>query len=252
MTAPKPLAGRVAVVTGASGGIGRAVSVELLRLGCAVHAIALDDDQLTEIGSLIGVTTHPLDVRDTPTLRAIVSATAPDILVNNAGSIGALTSAQMYDPATADLLIDINFRSAIHATLAALPAMVERQRGHVVFTGSIAGTRPTANTAVYSATKAALATFADGLRMDLFGTNVRTTLLAPGRVETNLYDDLHGSHEAAKQALYRTAKSIQPGEIAALVGVVLTMPEHVDVTRLEVVPTAQVYGGASMATTDPN
>jgi 3-hydroxy acid dehydrogenase / malonic semialdehyde reductase len=247
-----PLDGRVAVVTGASGGIGRAISLELLRLGCSVHAIALDDTQLTELGTIDQITIHPLDVRDTQALQAIVLKAKPDILVNNAGSIGTLISAQQYDPATADLLIDINLRSAIHATLAALPSMVERNRGHVVFTGSIAGTRPTANTAVYSATKAALATFADGLRMDLFGTNVRTTLLAPGRVETHLYDHLHGSHEAAKQALYRTAKAIQPSEIATLVGVALTMPEHVDVTRLEVVPTAQVYGGASMAATEPD
>jgi 3-hydroxy acid dehydrogenase / malonic semialdehyde reductase len=251
MSVETPLDDRVAVVTGASGGIGRAISLELIRLGCTVHAIALDDNQLTELGAIDRVTAHPLDVRNTSALRAVITQAAPDILINNAGSIGALTSAQLYDPDTADLLLDVNLRSAIQATLAALPAMVKRQRGHVVFTGSIAGTRPTANTAVYSATKAALATFADGLRMDLFGTNIRTTLLAPGRVETNLYDELHGSHEAAKQALYRTAKAIQPGEIATLVGVALTMPDHVDVTRLEVVPTAQVYGGASMATTEP-
>ena len=84
----------------------------------------------------------------------------------------------------ADALIDINLRAAVHATMCVLPGMVSRNRGHIVFTGSIAASRPTANTALYSATKAALQAFADGLRMDLHGTAVRVTVLAPGRVET--------------------------------------------------------------------
>ena len=246
----QPLHGRVALVTGASGGIGSAVCTELLRLGCTVHAIALGDthlDALRERSDPSNVRIHPLDVTDTAALASIVGEVKPDILVNNAGIIGALTGAQTYDPTIADALIDINLRSAVHATLAALPHMVARNHGHVVFTGSIAATRPTANTAVYSATKAGMSAFADGLRMDLFGTMIRVTVLAPGRVETHLYDDLHGGHRGAKQALYSTAVAIQPQEIATLVGVALTMPQHVDVTRLEVVPTAQVYGGAAIA-----
>lgn len=242
--------GRIAVVTGASGGIGSAVCAELTRLGCHVHAIALDDallDELRNRSDLGDLAIYPLDVRNAAALRSIIGEVKPDILVNNAGIIGALNTAQTYDPTTADALIDINLRSAVHATLAALPHMVARNNGHVVFTGSIAATRPTANTAVYSATKAALSTFADGLRMDLYGTMVRVTVLAPGRVETHLYDDLHGSHDAARQALYSAAAAIAPIDIATLVGVALAMPQHVDVTRLEVVPTAQVYGGAAMA-----
>jgi NADP-dependent 3-hydroxy acid dehydrogenase YdfG len=100
---------------------------------------------------------------------------------------------------------------------------------------------------VYAATKAALAAFADGLRMDLFGTALRVTVLAPGRVETNLYDDTLGGHDAAVTKLYSGAKAIQTTDIAALVGMALDMPPHVDVTRLEVMPTAQVFGGSAIA-----
>ena len=125
--------------------------------------------------------------------------------------------------------------------------MVRRGLGHIVFTGSIAATHPTANTAVYSATKAALQAFADGLRMDLHGAHVRVTVLTPGRVETNLYDEALGGHDAAVTRLYSGATAIQPADIAALVGVALTMPEHVDVTRIEVVPTMQVFGGSAIA-----
>jgi NADP-dependent 3-hydroxy acid dehydrogenase YdfG len=147
-------------------------------------------------------------------------------------------------------LVDVNLRAALHATLAALPGMVHRGRGHIVFTGSVAGYRPTANTAVYSATKAALHAFADGLRLDLHGTGVRVTVLAPGRVETRLYDEALGGHDQAVERLYSGVSAIQPSELAMLVRTVLALPGHVDVTRIEVVPTMQVFGGSDIARTE--
>lgn len=239
-----------AVVTGASGGIGRAIATELVRLGMHVHALALADAALDALRGIEGVTVHGVDVRDTAMLSAIISDLDADVLVNNAGIIGDLQPAQLSSTAVADALIDINLRAAAHATLSLLPGMVRRNRGHIVFTGSIAGTRPTANSALYSATKAALNSFADGLRLDLHGTAVRVTVLAPGRVETNLYDDAMGGHDAAVDRLYSGATAIQPADIAALVGMALTMPAHVDVTRLEVVPTGQVFGGSTIAAID--
>jgi 3-hydroxy acid dehydrogenase / malonic semialdehyde reductase len=239
-----------AVVTGASGGIGRAIVAELGRLGMHVHAIALPDAALDKLRGLDGVTVHAVDVRDTTALAETLSALDVDVLVNNAGTIGDLQPAQSSTTAVADALIDINLRAAVHATLSVLPGMVSRDCGHVVFTGSIAGSRPTANTAVYSASKAALGAFADGLRMDLHGAAVRVTVLVPGRVETHLYDEAMGGHDVAVSRLYSGATSLQPVDIAALVGVALTMPAHVDVTRLEVVPTAQVFGGSAIAPID--
>ena len=239
-----------AVVTGASGGIGRAIATELVRLGMHVHALALADAALDALRGIDGVTVHGVDVRDAAMLSAIISDLDADVLVNNAGIIGDLQPAQLSSTAVADALIDINLRAAAHATLSLLPGMVRRNRGHIVFTGSIAGTRPTANSALYSATKAALNAFADGLRLDLHGTAVRVTVLAPGRVETNLYDEAMGGHDAAVDRLYSGATAIQPGDIAALVGMALTMPAHVDVTRVEVVPTGQVFGGSTIAAID--
>ncbi len=241
---------RAAVVTGASGGIGRAIVTELVRLGMHVHALALPDAALDELGALDGVTVHGLDVRDTAALTTAIDGLDVDVLVNNAGIIGDLQPAQSSSTFVADAVIDINLRAAIHSTMAVLPGMVQRNRGHVVFTGSIAGTRPTANSAIYSATKAALNAFADGLRMDLLGRNVRVTVLAPGRVETNLYDDALGGHDAAVTRLYSGAMAIQPADVAAVVSMALTMPAHVDVTRVEVVPTGQVFGGSTIAEMD--
>jgi NADP-dependent 3-hydroxy acid dehydrogenase YdfG len=242
------------VVTGASGGIGRAIVAELVRLGMHVHALGLPDGSLDAMRELDDVTLHGVDVRDTAmlsrALTGILLGTEVDVLVNNAGIIGDLQPAHQSSTVVADALIDINLRAAVHASLAVLPGMMRRDIGHIVFTGSIAGTHPTANTAVYSATKAALQTFADGLRMDLHGANVRVTVLAPGRVQTNLYDEAMGGHDAAIARLYSGATAVQPTEIAALVGMVLTMPQHVDVTRIEVVPTMQVFGGSAVAETE--
>jgi NADP-dependent 3-hydroxy acid dehydrogenase YdfG len=239
-----------AVVTGASGGIGRAIVAELVRLGIHVHALALPDAALDALRGLDAVTVHEVDVRDTAVLTNIVRDLDIDVLVNNAGIIGDLLPAQRSTTATADALIDINLRAAVHATLALLPGMVQRNRGHIVFTGSIAGTRPTGNSAIYSATKAALNAFADGLRLDLQGAAVRVTVLAPGRVETNLYDDAMGGHDVAVSRLYSGASALQPADVAAIVGMALTMPPHVDVTRVEVVPTMQVFGGSSITGMD--
>jgi 3-hydroxy acid dehydrogenase / malonic semialdehyde reductase len=234
---------RTAVVTGASGGIGQAIVAELVRLGMHVHALALPDAALDALRGLDGVTVHGVDVRDTDALSDSLAGLEVDVLVNNAGIIGDLQPAQQSNTAVADALIDINLRAAVHATFSVLPGMVDRNLGHVVFTGSIAATRPTANSAVYSATKAALSAFADGLRLDVHGAAVRVTVLAPGRVETNLYDEAMGGHDVAVGRLYSGGTAVQPSDVAALVGVVLTMPAHVDVTRVEVVPTMQVFGG---------
>lgn len=232
-----------AAVTGASGGIGRAIVTELVRLGMHVHAFALPDAALDAMRDLDSVTVHGIDVRDTASLTGTLGALAIDVLVNNAGTIGDLQPVQLSSTEVADALIDINFRAAVHATLSLLPGMVSRSRGHVVFTGSIAGTRPTANSAVYSATKGALNAFADGLRLDLHGAGVRVTVLAPGRVETNLYDEAMGGHDVAVSRLYSGATAVQPADVASLVSVALSAPQHVDVTRLEVVPTVQAFGG---------
>ena len=243
---------RTAAVTGASGGIGRAIVDDLVRLGMHVHALGLPDAALDEMrgpdaNQSDTVTVHGVDVRDTAALASILAGIDIDVLVNNAGIIGDLLPAHQSTAAVADAVIDINFRAAVAATMTVLPGMVTRNLGHVVFTGSIAATRPTANTAVYSATKAALHAFADGLRMDLHGSPVRVTVLAPGRVETGLYDHALGGHEAAVARLYSGATAVQPADVAALVGMALTMPANVDVTRIEVVPTMQVFGGSTVA-----
>lgn len=235
---------RTSIVTGGTSGIGLAVVERLVAAGYHVHALGLPDRHLAALEGRQAITTAAIDVRDTVALRSFVGSVDADVLVNNAGTIGALASADGFPAEAADALIDINLRAAVHATLAVLPGMAARRSGHIVFTGSIAATRPTANTAVYSATKAAIAAFADGLRLDLHGTGVRVTVLNPGRVETALYDAALGGPDAAAKQLYRGVQALTPADVADLVALAIAAPPHVDITRLEVVPTGQVYGGA--------
>jgi len=143
--------------------------------------------------------------------------------------------------------VDVNLRAALHVTRLVLPGMIARDRGHLFFTGSIAGRRPTANTAVYSATKAAIHAFADGLRMDLHGSSIRVTTLMPGRVQTRLYDAAFGDRAAATAALYEDVEAIQPADVAAVIEAALDLPPNVDLTAVEIVPTRQVYGGSAIA-----
>jgi 3-hydroxy acid dehydrogenase/malonic semialdehyde reductase len=241
-----PLSHRTALVTGAASGIGAAIVARLSADGATVLAVDRDEAGLKALADTVpGIEQVVCDLSDPAAVDGLPADV--DVLVNNAGIIGDLRPVHESTISTADALIDINLRAAVHSTMAVLPGMVRRNLGHIVFTGSIAATRPTANGAVYSATKAALQAFADGLRMDIHGAAVRVTVLAPGRVETNLYDQALGGHEAAVARLYSGAQAVQPSDIATLVGMALAMPAHVDVTRLEVVPTMQVFGGSAIA-----
>lgn len=236
-----------ALVTGASSGIGLAVAESFRAAKLAVHAVALPDSGLETHAKRIGATAHAMDVADTAAVEQLVEKVQPDILVNNAGILGEFRPLQTVPREAVDRLIAINLAQAIHFTRAALPHMIERKRGHIVFTGSIAGRIASKGLAVYSATKAGILAFSEGIRWDVLGTGVRSTVLVPGRVETNIYDQHFGGHGKAEDALYRDFDSIQPADMAQLVMAVIGMPAHVDVSIVEVMPTGQAFGGSQIA-----
>lgn len=212
-----------------------------------VHALALDDADLARVAEETGAIPHGLDVRDTAALEAALHGTSFDIVVNNAGVLPQLASFAQSEAAAIDLLVDVNLRAALQVTRIVLPGMIERDRGHLFFLGSIAGRHPTPSTAVYAATKAALHAFAEGLRQDLLGSAIRVTVLMPGRVETRLYDAIFDGHAGASAALYDDFEAVQPEDVAAVILAALDLPSRVDLTAIEVLPTKQVFGGSSIA-----
>ncbi len=241
------LVGRVALVTGASRGIGAAVVRSLSKRGMEVHAVALDDNDLARVVDETGCRPHGLDLRDLNALRAAIGGVDFDVVINNAGVLPTLEPFNENDPEVIDRTLDVNLRAALQVTRLTLPGMQRHDRGHLFYLGSIAGKHPTPNSAVYAASKAALHVFAEGLRCDLLGSNIRVTTLMPGRVQTQLYDDALGGNNAAEQALYQDFEAVQPDDVATVINTALDMPHNVDLTAIEVLPTKQIFGGSSIA-----
>ena len=136
-------------------------------------------------------------------------------------------------------MVDVNFNALYHVTRAVLPGMVERGRGHVINIGSLAGHETYPGGSVYCATKAAVRTITTGLRLDLFGTPVRVTIVHPGLVETEFsVVRFHGDEERARK-VYEGFTPLGGRDVADAVAYIASLPPHVNVLDIILVPTAQ-------------
>ena len=181
-------------ITGASSGLGRGLALHYAKAGSKVHAAARRKDELARLaleappGSIVPVA---LDVQDTDALVAAVhraeeaSGGALDLVIANAG-VGKPTSARKMDWSAVKWILDVNATAACVTVAAALPKMVERNSGHVVMMSSLAAFRGMPGNAAYCASKAAVATFMESVRVDLQATRVRATTIYPGFVKTSL------------------------------------------------------------------
>ena len=239
---------RIALVTGATSGIGEAIVMALSEAGYPVVALGRNQTALSQLSRLPGVTALQADVCDKAVMAEIIEKYSPDILVNNAGILSTRAAFPDIDPAEIDRMLDINLKAPLHLTRLALPAMVQRRQGHIFFIGSSAGRTAHPNAAVYGASKAGISLFCDALRCDLPGSGVRVTEIAPGRVQTRLYRTAI-SADKINSELYEGYESIQPEDIAQLLLAALTLPAAVDVSRMEVFPTSQAAGGSRMVKT---
>lgn len=243
-------ANRIAVVTGATSGIGEAIVPMLRGRGLTVYAIGRNAAALAGLAERCGAIPVEADVRDTARIAEALAGVAVDILVNNAGILSTRAAFQDIDPAEIDAMIDVNLKAPMQLTRVFLPGMVARKRGHLLYIGSSGGQAPYPNMGAYGASKAGLSLFCDNLRCDLLGTGVRVSEIVPGRVQTALYrTSLPGGQ--ANAVLYDGYRPIQPENIAQIVHDVIALPAHVDVARIEVFPTDQATGGGTMVKFDP-
>jgi short-subunit dehydrogenase len=185
------LDGKVALVTGASSGIGWASALALARAGARVLAHGRDGDRLAALAGRIGAVPLTADLSDPAEVgrlaRSAQEATGRvDVLVNNAG-IGWAGPFPEMGAADVARLVAVNLVAPIELTRALLPPMLARDEGYLMFVGSIAGRMGVAQEAVYSATKAGLDTFAESLRFELRGTGVGVGVLVPGVVDTEFF-----------------------------------------------------------------
>ncbi len=236
-----PGAGRTAVVTGASSGIGAATAARLAAEGFDVVLGARRLDRLESMAASIGGRALPLDVTDPASVEAFVGALdRVDVLVNNAG--GAFDANPV---AEADLdawarTYDVNVLGTVRLTKALLPALRASGSGDVVFVGSTAGMISYEGGASYTAAKHGVHTLAETLRLELNGEPVRVVEIAPGMVRTEEFSlNRFGSEEAA-DAVYRGVKEpLVAEDVADCIAWAVTRPHHVNIDLMVLRPLAQ-------------
>jgi 3-oxoacyl-[acyl-carrier protein] reductase len=179
---------QTAIITGASRGIGRAIA---LRLGATHHVVALArsrrelDSLAAEIQSR-GGSCDPieLNVADPTAVARVLGAVRADVLINNAG-VGFLKPLLELTPDEWQTMVDVNFNALFHVTRVVLPGMVERQHGHIVMIGSIAGRSAFVGGSCYAATKHAVMAFSESLMLEVRDQGVKVSVVSPGSVATN-------------------------------------------------------------------
>jgi 3-hydroxy acid dehydrogenase/malonic semialdehyde reductase len=168
---------------------------------------------------------------------------AIDVLVNNAGLSRGMDRLQEGELRDWEEMIDTNVKGVLYVTRSVLPGMVERGRGHVINIGSVAGEEGYVGGAVYGATKAALNTITRGLRLDLFGTPVRVTVINPGAVETEFSLVRYRGDAERASGVYEGYLPLTADDIADTVLYAATRPAHVNIDEIVLKPTAQARAG---------
>jgi NADP-dependent 3-hydroxy acid dehydrogenase YdfG len=237
----------VAVVTGASSGIGAATAAALAGAGFDVVVGARRLDRLRAVAEPLGARAIPLDVSDADSVRAF-AAGIPDcrVLVANAGGALGLEPVAEADEERWRRMYDVNVLGTLRTVQALLPALEASGDGHVVVVGSIAALEPYAGGAGYNAAKAAEAALTRVLRIELLGHPVRVSEVDPGMVETEFSVVRFDGDRDRADAVYTGVTPLTAEDVAACIAFVATRPAHVNVDRMVVLPRDQAGTGPGM------
>ena len=246
---------RTVFVTGASAGFGEAIARRFAADGARVIVSARRSDRIAELAKELGSDVLPLtfDVRDRAAVADAVSGLPPefaaiDVLVNNAGLALGLEPAYEASLDDWDAMIDTNCKGLAYCTRAVLPGMVKRGYGHVINLGSIAGTYPYPGGNVYGATKAFVHQFSLDLRSDLQGTGVRVTSVEPGLSGGTEFSVVRFGGDRAKAGqVYEGVHPLEAADVAEAVHWAASLPSHVNINVIEMMPVAQSFGPLAVA-----
>ena len=237
---------KTAFITGATAGIGAAAVRRFVREGWQVIGTGRRRERLDALGAELGDAFQPLelDMRDLDALAA--SAPDVDLLINNAGLAPPMQPLQEAELAPSLGVIETNVSGLVALTRQLLPGLIER-RGAIINLSSVAATYPYRGGAVYGATKAFVRQFSLDLRCDLHGTGVRVTSVEPGMVETEFTLVRTGGDQAASEALYAGMDPMTADDIAETLFWIASLPPHLNVNTIELMPTSQSFAGFQVA-----
>ena len=241
---------KTAFITGATSGFGRATARRFVEAGWRVVAAGRRGERLRTLVDELGAKwVHPaaFDIRDAAAMQSALDALPDgfrniDLLVNNAGLAKGTRPAQEASLDDWRTMIDTNITALVTLTRALLPNLIAR-RGGIVNISSTAASYPYAGGNVYGGSKAFVSQFSLGLRADLHGTGVRVTTLEPGMAETEFTLVRTHGDQAASDALYRGAQPLTADDIADTIYWIATLPTHLNVNRLELMPVSQSFAG---------
>lgn len=242
---------KTVLITGATAGIGEAAARKFVAAGWQVIGTGRRVDRLERLERELGeaFVSLELDMRDTAAFDALAANVGPiDLLVNNAGLAPPMSPLQNAEQGPLDTVMETNIAGLVALTRAMLPGLIER-KGAIINLSSVAATYPYRGGAVYAGSKAFVRQFSLGLRCDLAGTGVRVTSIEPGMVETEFTLVRTGGDQAASDAMYAGINPMTADDIADTIIYVATLPPHLNINALELMPVSQSWAGFAVERT---
>ncbi len=235
------------LITGVTAGFGAATAKVFSELGWKVIGTGRRQERLDELQKdLKNFVPLCFDVRDKEEVFAKLSDLDVDVLVNNAGLALGLEPAYQTHIEDWETMIDTNIKGLTYVTRAVLPKMAEKKQGYVINIGSVAGTYPYIGGNVYGATKAFVRQFSLNLRSDLAGTQVRATNIEPGLAISEFSEVRFKGEKERADNMYKNKNPLLPTDIAECIRWLTTLPVHVNINTMEVMPTSQSFAPLSV------
>ncbi|AUX72676.1 bifunctional NADP-dependent 3-hydroxy acid dehydrogenase/3-hydroxypropionate dehydrogenase YdfG [Erwinia pyrifoliae] len=241
----------IVFITGATAGFGQSIARRFVAMGHQVIATGRRQERLDALKQELGASLYPLvlDVRDRSGIETALNSLPAewrniDVLVNNAGLALGIEPAQQASLQDWEDMIDTNNKGLVYMTHAILPGMIARNVGHIINMGSIAGSWPYPGGNVYGATKAFVRQFSFNLRTDLHGTALRVTDIEPGLVGGTEFSHIRFKGDDARaDNVYQGVEALTAEDVTEAVWWVATLPGHVNINALEMMPVGQSQAG---------
>ncbi|MFD1124582.1 SDR family oxidoreductase [Lentilactobacillus raoultii] len=237
---------KVVVITGASSGIGKATTEVLAKAGAKVVIGARRKDRLAELAGEFPagqVLYQVTDVTDRQSVQNLVDLAKSkfgrvDVLYNNAGLMPISQLAEL-KVAEWDRMIDVNIKGVLYGIAAVLPTMIQQKQGHIITTDSVAGHIVHPGTAVYAGTKYAIQAIMDGLRQEQIANHIKTTMISPGAVDTELYSTISDDATRAQVQKDEKENGLSPIDVANAVAYAIDQPDKVAINEVLLRPRSQ-------------